>query len=243
MRLKEILIAFFEGLARRLVQRDGRALGLHLTRAALDRVAPQRLHHLFRPQFNLLPLRLPVPRDRVQQGDETRPAMPVLLREISAAIKRLALGRQPHAHRPATVPRRLLHVGHVHAVEVGPLLAVHLDRHVVAVEHRRHRRILERLVRHHVAPVTGRVADAEENGFPFRPGPGQRLVAPRPPVDGIVGVLAQVGRLLGGKAVGHPLTLAQTCFEAKGFRGAHPGLGAVPSLGFNWQDLGGTGMR
>ena len=65
------------------------------------------------------------------------------------------------------------------------------------------RLVLEGLVGHHVAPVAGGVTDAEEEGFLLRTGPGKGLLAPWPPVHGVVGVLAQVGRGLGGEAVGH----------------------------------------
>src|SRR3712207_7355348 len=49
------------------------------------------------------------------------------------------------------------------SVEVGPLLAVDLDRDEVRVEERRRLGILERLALHDVAPVAGRVADRQED--------------------------------------------------------------------------------
>ena len=49
-------------------------------------------------------------------------------REVGAAVERLQLRRQPHAHRPAAAARRRLHERHVDAVDVGPLFAIHLDR-------------------------------------------------------------------------------------------------------------------
>ena len=60
---------------------------------------------------------------------------------------------------------------HVDRVDVRPLLAVDLDRDEVGVELRGGRRVLERLVRHHVAPVAGRVADREQHRHvaPARP--------------------------------------------------------------------------
>ena len=53
-------------------------------------------------------------------------------------------------------------------VEVGPLLAVHLDADEVLVHQRRGRLVLERLALHHVAPVAGRVADAEQDRLLLR---------------------------------------------------------------------------
>src|SRR5690606_11467358 len=65
---------------------------------------------------------------------------------------------------------------------------------------------LERLVGHHVAPVARRVADREQHRHVPPPRLGERLVAPGVPVDRVVGVLAQVGRRLGGESVAgwHP---------------------------------------
>ena len=91
------------------------------------------------------------------------PRSPSCGREVGAAVERLAVGRQPHRHRPAASAGQRLHRRHVDGVDVGPLLAVDLDRHVVLVEERRDLGILERLLLHHVAPVAGRVADAEQH--------------------------------------------------------------------------------
>jgi class 3 adenylate cyclase len=47
-------------------------------------------------------------------------------------------------------------------------------------------------VRHHVAPVAGRVADREQDRLVLGPCPRERLVAPRVPLDGIRRVLQEV---------------------------------------------------
>jgi hypothetical protein len=60
----------------------------------------------------------------------------------------------------------------------------------------------EALALHHVAPVTGGVADREEDRLVLTPGLLERLLAPRVPVDRIVRVLEQVRRFLAGQAVG-----------------------------------------
>jgi hypothetical protein len=68
----------------------------------------------------------------------------------------------------------------------------------VLVEQRGRLGVLERLVRHHVAPVAGGVADREHDGDVAPGGLGEGLVAPRPPVHRVVRVLEQVraGRIL-----------------------------------------------
>ena len=64
---------------------------------------------------------------------------------------------------------------HVDRVEVGPLLAVDLDVDEALVHQRRGGRVLERLVRHHVAPVAGRVADREQDRLVLRARALERL--------------------------------------------------------------------
>ena len=56
---------------------------------------------------------------------------------------------------------------------------------------------------HDVAPVAGGIADAEEDGFIFRLGLFEGFRAPGIPVDGVVGVLEEVGAGLVGESVGH----------------------------------------
>ena len=63
--------------------------------------------------------------------------------------------------------------------------------------------VFEGLALHDVAPVAGGVADAEEDGLVFRAGFFEGFGAPREPVDGIVGVLEEVGAGLVGESVGH----------------------------------------
>ena len=91
----------------------------------------------------------------------------------------------------------------VDLVQVGPLLAVHLHVDEQFVHLGRDVGILETLVGHHMAPVTGRVADREQDRHVASLGLGERLGAPRVPVDGIVAVLAQVRGGLVGEAI-HP---------------------------------------
>ena len=62
-------------------------------------------------------------------------------------------------------------------------------------------RVLERLVRHHVAPVARRVADRQEDRLVLGRARRERLLAPRVPVDRVVGVLAQVRAGLAGESV------------------------------------------
>ena len=81
---------------------------------------------------------LPDARD-LAAGCRRSPGRPHLRRrrKVGAAVERLQLRRQPDAHRPAARSGRRLHERHVDAIDVGPLLAIDLDRHEVLVEHAR----------------------------------------------------------------------------------------------------------
>ncbi|MCI1728705.1 MAG: hypothetical protein LKM32_04660 [Chiayiivirga sp.] len=129
-----------------------------------------------------------------QDVDEGRQAMSRLRREIGARVEREQIIRgQEHGQRPAAAATRQgLMRELVDLVEVGAFLAVQLDVDEQRVHHLRRRRVLETLVRHHVAPVASRVADREQDRLALGPRPCQRFFAPRPPIDGIVAVLAQV---------------------------------------------------
>ncbi len=157
-----------------------------------------------------------------------RAARPVARREIGPAEERLALGRQPDAHRPAARLGQRLHGGHVDRVDVGPLLAVDLDADVVAVHEGGDLLVLERLPLHDVAPVAGGVADRQEDRPPEPPRLVERLVAPGPPVDRVVRVLQQIRARLEDQPVGVLRRLADEVVRARPVtarRGLTPGEG------------------
>ncbi len=126
-------------------------------------------------------------------------AVALRLREVRAAEERHLVGREEHRERPAAAPLREHRLrGLVDLVDVGTLLAIHLHVHEEVVHHLRDGGVLERLVRHHVAPVAGGIAHREEDGLAGALRLRERFLAPGIPVDGIVRVLAQIGaRFLG----------------------------------------------
>jgi hypothetical protein len=166
-------------------------------------VLPQRFDDPLAFGHQLLALPGPAVGEGAQHAGKAGPVGTILRRKIRAAEKRFQVGREPHAHRPAAAPGHGLHVGHVNAVHVGPFLAVDFDGDEMRVQQRGDLRVLERLVRHHVTPVAGRVTDGEEDGFLLRARPGEGLLAPREPIDRIVRVLAEVGRLFLRETIGH----------------------------------------
>ena len=116
----------------------------------------------------------------VQHLPERRLTVPRLVGEVGAGEERVAVVVEHDRHRPAAVPghrRGRLHVDRVH---VRPLLAVDLDADEVLVEVRRGRLVLERLVRHHVAPVARGVPDAQQHRVRRDASPQRTPQAPTP---------------------------------------------------------------
>ena len=136
--------------------------------------------------------RLPELGDLFKQVQKAGTAVFAFRRKISTPIKRLEFRREKTIQRPAATAGGGLHEGHVNLVHVRAFFAVHLDAHEMFVEIRGHGFVLEGFSLHDVAPMAGRVADAQKNRPVFLPRPGERLFAPRVPVHRVVLVLEQV---------------------------------------------------
>ena len=127
--------------------------------------------------------------------------------EVRAGVEGLAVRVGEDTHRPAAVTGERDGGVHIDGVDIRALLAVDLDAHEVVVEQLRYGVVLEGLVRHDVAPVACRVADGDEYRHISAPGFLEGLLPPLPPVNGIVGVLLEIGRRGVGEAVGHRRSL------------------------------------
>jgi hypothetical protein len=145
---------------------------------------------------DVVALLVPRARDALEHHLPARQPVARLGREVGPGVERHAVRRQEGVQGPAAVPGHRLHGVHVDGVDVRPLLAVDLDRHEALVHQLRHRRVLERLALHHVAPVAGGVADRDQQRLLLLARAGQRLLAPWVPVDRVVLVLEEVGRSL-----------------------------------------------
>ncbi len=201
----------------RVERRARRARG----RGALRLHAPERLCEALALLADLARVLVVEAPDPLQEVGEARHAVARLAREVRAAEEGELVGGEEHRERPAAAPLREHRLRRlVDLVDVGALLAVHLHVHVEVVHHAGDRRVLERLVRHHVAPVARRISHREEDRLAGALRLRQGLLPPRVPIDGVVGVLAQVGAGLLGEAVGHD-----------GQRGAGSGAGRNPVSG------------
>jgi hypothetical protein len=140
---------------------------------------------------------------RFHDHAEARHAAALVRREVGAAVEGHAFGVEEDGHRPAALPGEGLHGLHVDSVDVGTLLPVHLHADEIRIHVRRGVSVLEGLALHHVAPVTGRIADREQDRQVLDARPAERVGAPRIPVDGVLRVLQKVRTGLSGEPIGH----------------------------------------
>ena len=146
-------------------------------------------------------LRLPEFLNPFQCLEESGSPETIVRGEIGSAEEGLQVRCEKNTHRPATRAGGRLDVGHVDFVHVRALFAIHLDADEMLVEEPGDFFVLERFAFHHVAPVAGRITDAEEDRFVLFARFGKGLVAPGIPIHRIMLVLEQVGRFLASKAV------------------------------------------
>ncbi len=131
-------------------------------------------------------------RDALEQLRKAGQVEARFLGEVRAAEERRAVGREHHGERPAPgAPRQHLVGELVDLVEVGSLLAIHLDVDEQPVHDFSDRFVLEGFVRHHVDRLV-LVARAP-----------QRFLAPGVPIHGVVRVLLQVRAGFLRETVGH----------------------------------------
>ena len=165
--------------------------------------AAEFVRQLARHLLDLIAPHQPGVVDGAQHVVEARHPAAGRRREVGAAVERLQVGREEDRHRPTAAAGHHLRGVHVDLIEIGPLLAIDLDRDEPLVDDHRDLLVFEALVLHHMAPVTGGVADREKDRPLLALGALERLRAPRMPVDGIVFVLEQVGRRFVGEMIWH----------------------------------------
>ena len=96
--------------------------------------------------------------------------------------------------RPAPGAREQLASLHIDRIHIGPLLTIHFDIDEMFVHISRNCFIFKRFAFHHMTPMTGAVANADQYRFLFRTSSLECLWFPGIPVHGIVSVLEKVGR-------------------------------------------------
>jgi hypothetical protein len=121
---------------------------------------------------------------------------------VRASIKRFQVRSEKHVQRPSALSGHGLHKRHVNAIDVRTFLAIDLYTDKLLVEVLGRFNILERFTFHDVAPMTRRVANAQENRLVLAARFLEGLSAPRVPVDWVVLVLQKIRRLFACQAVG-----------------------------------------
>jgi hypothetical protein len=136
--------------------------------------------------------------DLAQDVSERGQAVACFLWEIGAAEKRsVIVVCQEHRERPtARSLRQHLLCDLINPIDIRPLFSVDFDVDKPFVQDARYSVVLERLVSHNVAPMTGGVTDAEVNRLLFTTRALERLFTPGVPIDWIFRVLKQVGTRL-----------------------------------------------
>ena len=152
----------------------------------------QMLGNLARTLDDFAALRFPGVDNALHQLDEAGHAVTWGWRKIGAAVKRPSFRREEYSHRPATLAGHGYHCLHVNRVQIGALFTVNFNVDEMRVHVVSSGFILKRFMGHNVAPVAGRVANAEQNRFVFLAGAVQRVLAPGIPIDGIINVLQQI---------------------------------------------------
>ena len=169
----------------------------------------QQLAVLFRQGFSFAAEGLV---DAQHEVDEARHLVARRLGEVGAGEEGgQGLGVQKHGQRPTARALGQNLVGRlIDLVEVGTLLPIDLDVDEPIVHHLGGVGVLEGLVGHHVAPVTGGIADRQQDGLAALPRLAERLLVPRLPMHRVIRMLAQVRAGLRVQAIAHQPTLARS---------------------------------
>ena len=128
--------------------------------------------------------------------------MHVVFGEIGAAVEDLALVGEEGGEGPAALSRDGADSALVAAVNLGPFVPVDLNGDEAVVDNGGNFGVFVTLAVHDVAPMAPYCSDVEEYGLVLSGGELKGLVAPRVPVDGLVGGAFEIGAGFVGEAVG-----------------------------------------
>src|SRR5262245_51612384 len=83
------------------------------------------------------------------------PSVAIIRRKVGTAKDRLARWKQKHSHRPTAASCHDLNGGHIDLIKIRAFFAIDFDVYEVAIHDFRDRCVFERLVLHHMTPMTG----------------------------------------------------------------------------------------
>src|SRR5215470_3481323 len=139
--------------------------------------------------------------DARYQGEHPQAPEAVVLGNIGAGEEWLLVGRHDDGERPPPATGQHLANVHVNAVNVRPLLAVHLNGDECLIHEPRDFEVLEGFALHNVAPVARGVANRKENRFVLAPRLLESLGSPGIPIHRVVGMLEKIRTLLVKEAI------------------------------------------
>ena len=150
---------------------------------------------LLAPPYQVLALPGPELGDSQQKRAET------FRGEIGSGKKRLAFRGQKTRHRPPATTGDQVYRLHVGLIDIGAALPVDLDRNEMPIQKRGDGLVFEALAFHDMTPVTGRIANRKKHRLVFASGAGECFRTPGIPVDRVMGMLEQIGRVFENQPV------------------------------------------
>jgi hypothetical protein len=142
------------------------------------------------------PLRLFFPQTSDLPEHPTEPGSPVTVgrREVRAAEEHLPGGGEEAGEWPTSLARKGADLALVSPVDLGVLIAVHLDRDEIFEEQPGDLGVRVRALVHHVAPVAPGGPDVQQYRATGAPRELERLRPPRMPLDRLFGRAAEIRR-------------------------------------------------
>src|SRR5205807_10193645 len=131
--------------------------------------------------------------------------------EIGAPIERAPVGHKEDGHGPTTLLCKGLHGLHVNVIYVGSFFTINFNRNKMLIHQASDVFVLEGFALHDMAPVAGRVANTEQDGFVLLLRLLQGFFAPWVPIYGVVGMLQEVWACLVDEPVGVFMLRCRVC--------------------------------
>src|SRR5947207_4658318 len=122
--------------------------------------------------------------------------------EIGAPVEWTAIGSKEDGHGPATLLCKILYCLHINVINVGSFFTIYFNGDKMLIHQASYVFVLEGFALHDMAPVAGRVANTEQDGFVLLLRLLQGFFAPWVPIYGVVGMLQEVWTCLVDEPVG-----------------------------------------
>ena len=123
--------------------------------------------------------------------------------EIGTTKKWSPVGQTKDIERPTARLLDHLYRFHVDLIHIRTLFAVHFHTDEVLIHQLGNIVTLKTLMRHHMTPVAGRIADRNQQWLTRGFGSGEGLFAPWIPIHWVVGMLFEIKAILLGESIWH----------------------------------------